>query len=161
MRRCATSMSSAEARAEPGWTRACSVRPLRPTAAPDAAAILFGSGVSRGTGGRDGATALADLALLTGNVGRPGTGLYPLSTTRPTAQGLEGHGCGRLAARGTGKAPSGDPRRNRSRGRSRFLYVVGNDPALAVADEARTRASPWTRCPFLVVQDSFLTDTAT
>ena len=40
-----------------------------------------------------------------------------------------------------------------------FLYVVGEDLALALADEARTRTS-LSAAPFLVVQDSYLTETA-
>lgn len=42
------------------------------------AAIYWGMGISQSTHGTDNAISLANLALLTGNVGRPGTGVNPL-----------------------------------------------------------------------------------
>ncbi len=63
---------------------ACGVEPdlLRTAAAAfgqaAAAAIIYGTGVTQGPGAVATVSALADLALLTGNVGRPGTGLLPL-----------------------------------------------------------------------------------
>jgi len=44
----------------------------------DAAAIYWGMGISQSSHGTDNAISLANLALLTGNIGRPGTGLNPL-----------------------------------------------------------------------------------
>jgi predicted molibdopterin-dependent oxidoreductase YjgC len=43
-----------------------------------AAAIYWGMGISQSVHGTDNALALANLALLTGHIGRPGTGLNPL-----------------------------------------------------------------------------------
>ena len=43
-----------------------------------AAAIYWGMGISQSVHGTDNAISLANLALLTGNIGRPGTGLNPL-----------------------------------------------------------------------------------
>ncbi|MGD2157472.1 MAG: molybdopterin-dependent oxidoreductase, partial [Anaerolineales bacterium] len=43
-----------------------------------AAAIYWGMGISQSVHGTDNALSLANLALLTGNIGRPGTGLNPL-----------------------------------------------------------------------------------
>ncbi len=43
-----------------------------------AAIIFWGMGISQHTHGTDNARCLISLALLTGNVGRPGTGLHPL-----------------------------------------------------------------------------------
>ena len=40
--------------------------------------IFWGMGISQHTTGTDNARCLIDLALLTGNIGRPGTGLHPL-----------------------------------------------------------------------------------
>ncbi|NQS92541.1 MAG: formate dehydrogenase subunit alpha [Chloroflexi bacterium] len=42
------------------------------------AAIYWGMGISQSVHGTDNAIALANLALLTGNIGKPGTGLNPL-----------------------------------------------------------------------------------
>jgi formate dehydrogenase alpha subunit len=44
----------------------------------DAAAIYWGMGISQSSHGTDNALSLVNLALLTGNIGRPGTGLNPL-----------------------------------------------------------------------------------
>ena len=44
----------------------------------NAAAIYWGMGISQSVHGTDNALALANLALMTGNMGRPGTGLNPL-----------------------------------------------------------------------------------
>ncbi|MCL4236889.1 MAG: formate dehydrogenase subunit alpha [Anaerolineae bacterium] len=47
-------------------------------AAAQSAAIYWGMGISQSTHGTDNALALTNLALLTGHIGRPGTGLNPL-----------------------------------------------------------------------------------
>jgi formate dehydrogenase alpha subunit len=44
----------------------------------NAATIYWGMGISQSSHGTDNAISLANLALLTGNIGRPGTGLNPL-----------------------------------------------------------------------------------
>jgi len=44
----------------------------------NAAAIYWGMGISQSSHGTDNAISLANLALLTGHIGRPGTGLNPL-----------------------------------------------------------------------------------
>lgn len=44
----------------------------------DRAAIYWGMGISQSVHGTDNALSLANLALLTGNIGKPGTGLNPL-----------------------------------------------------------------------------------
>ncbi len=46
--------------------------------APSAAMIFWGMGISQHVHGTDNARCLIALALLTGQVGRPGTGLHPL-----------------------------------------------------------------------------------
>ena len=47
-------------------------------AGADRAAIYWGMGISQSVHGTDNAISLANLALLTGNIGKPGTGLNPL-----------------------------------------------------------------------------------
>src|SRR5438093_13546831 len=42
------------------------------------AMIFWGMGISQHSTGTDNARCLVNLALLTGNIGRPGTGLHPL-----------------------------------------------------------------------------------
>lgn len=53
-------------------------RAARLYAAAPSAAIYWGMGISQSTHGTDNALALVNLALLTGNIGRPGAGLNPL-----------------------------------------------------------------------------------
>jgi formate dehydrogenase alpha subunit len=148
----------------------------------DAAATIYGTGALRGPEGATTVAALAYLALLTGNFGRPGTGLIPLRSgansqgvadmgVRP--DGLPGgipfstpEALARLEA--AWGAPLADLPRGASLGEMiaalktgdvSVLYVLGADPALAVADETGTGKALET-ADFVVVQDSFLTDTA-
>jgi predicted molibdopterin-dependent oxidoreductase YjgC len=123
------------------------------------------------------------LALVTGNMGRPGTGIYPLRSGA-NSQGL--YDMGVRPDRLPGGELPGDaeavvrletawgatlPREAlgltlgqaldaAEAGKMGFLYVVGADPALSVADQAKTLEA-LQAVGFLVVQDSFLTDTAT
>ena len=69
----------------PEWAESISAVPAdhirqaaRMYAKAGAAAIYWGMGISQSVHGTDNALALANLALLTGHIGRPGTGLNPL-----------------------------------------------------------------------------------
>ncbi len=131
----------------------------------DAAAIIFGRGVTEGPGAADTVAALADLALLTGNLGRPGTGLYPLKSGA-NSQGLVDMGVRPVLLPGGVPVASGSAGLTTDevipaieKGEIDALYVIGADPALALADETRVRAA-LDKVGFLVVQDSFLSDTA-
>jgi formate dehydrogenase alpha subunit len=53
-------------------------RAARMYAMAERAAFYWGMGISQSTHGTDNALALANLALMTGHIGRPGTGLNPL-----------------------------------------------------------------------------------
>jgi predicted molibdopterin-dependent oxidoreductase YjgC len=147
-----------------------------------AAAIIYGRGVTQGPSGAATVAALADLALLTGNIGRPGTGLYPLRS------GANSQGLADMGVR-PGLLPGGVPLTNADgvsrveaawgasladnaegfsldemvsaieKGEVGALYVVGADPALALEDEQRVRRA-LDKVGFLVVEDSFLSDTA-
>jgi formate dehydrogenase alpha subunit len=146
-----------------------------------AAAIIYGTGVTQGSEGVATVTALADLSLLTGNFGRPGTGLYPLCSganseglaqmgVRPAAlPGAVSLACAETVARmeaawgcSVNAAPglsAAEMVRGLETGEIKTLFVVGADPALALPDENRVRKA-LDQVDFLVVQDSFLTDTA-
>ncbi len=147
-----------------------------------AAAILFGPGLTHGSTGVASVKAVTDLALLTGNIGRPGTGVYPLRAGA-NSQGLFDMGLrpdrlpggslpndpeavARLEAAWGATLSAAVPGRTSSqvleaaeKGEIGFLYVVGTDPALSAADEARTRQA-LTKVNCVVLQDSFLTETA-
>ncbi len=147
-----------------------------------AATIIYGTGAVQGPAGTATVAALADLALLTGNVGRPGAGVVPLRSGA-NSQGLADMGVrpaclpGGVAADALAdvarlEAAWGVSLGGLAAGVSltemipamqggglSILYVVGADPALAISDEKVVRAALDT-VDFLVVQDSFLTDTA-
>ena len=129
-----------------------------------AAAILYGAGVARGPQAAATVAALADLAMLTGNLGRPGTGLYPLRSGA-NSQGLADMGVrpDRLPGGNTsGLAAGGSVAEIISgveSGDIAALYVVGADPALAIPMQKRVRAA-LEKVEFLVVEDSFPSDTA-
>jgi predicted molibdopterin-dependent oxidoreductase YjgC len=147
-----------------------------------AATIIYGTGAVQGPAGASTVAALADLALITGNIGRPGTGVVPLRIGA-NSQGLADMGVrpDRLPGGATADAVADLARVEAAWGVSlgslaagaslsemipamlsgelSVLYVLGADPALAVADEKTVRAA-LDRVDFVVVQDSFLTDTA-
>jgi formate dehydrogenase (NADP+) alpha subunit len=147
-----------------------------------AGAIFIGLGLTQGTQGEETVRAAASLALLTGNVGRPGAGLYAVRSGA-NSQGLIDMGVrpGRLPG---GASPSQSASVAKleaawgaelaslipgvaladlvpaiEAGTIKALYVVGADPALALADDERTRKA-LAKLDVLVVQDSFPTDTA-
>ncbi len=139
-----------------------------------AAAIFVGPGLSQGAQAVEAIGAAADLALLTGNVGRPGAGLYAVRAGA-NSQGLKDMGVrpdglpvdaakleaawgANLAALPAGVALA-DLVPAIEAGAIKALYVIGADPALALADDERTKAA-LAKLECLVVQDSFPTDTA-
>ncbi|HEY5530013.1 MAG TPA: molybdopterin-dependent oxidoreductase [Thermoleophilia bacterium] len=166
----------------------CGVEPSLLRAAAEAyagagaAAILFGTGLTQQPGSVLAVSAIADLAMLTGNIGKAGTGVGPL-LGRANSQGIRDMGVSpRFLPAGANVAdPDSRARFTQAWGGSpgpaevgkglfdildaaenggvRFLYVVGDNPAMAVPDEQRVRSSLG-KTEFLVVQDSFLSETA-
>ena len=146
------------------------------------AAVLVGTGAAQGPKSKAVMAAIADLMLLTGNVGRPGTGLFPLRSGA-NSQGLAdmgvrpdkfpgGASVADAAAAARLEAAWGMPISGLAAGvptmrlvdalRSgdiEVLYVVGADPALALRGEGAVHEA-LEQAGFVVVQDSFLTETA-
>jgi predicted molibdopterin-dependent oxidoreductase YjgC len=148
----------------------------------EAATVIYGPAAVQGPKGVSTAAALAYLVMLTGNVGRPGAGLIPLRSGA-NSQGLVDMGV--RPNRLPGDVSLGDPQHvarveaawgvglgDLARGASvgemvaamkigdmKLLYVLGADPALAVPDEKGVRRA-LEGTHFVVVQDSYLTDTA-
>ncbi|BDG59237.1 formate dehydrogenase subunit alpha [Caldinitratiruptor microaerophilus] len=146
-----------------------------------AAAIFWGMGISQHTTGTDNALALVNLALLCGQLGRPGTGLNPLRGQN----NVQGAGdMGALPHVLPGYVPVTDAEGRRRfealwgvrlpeapgltatevteaacDGRVRALYVMGENPALTDANLNHVRHC-LEQLEFLVVQDIFLTETA-
>jgi formate dehydrogenase major subunit len=143
--------------------------------------ILWGMGISQHVHGTDNARCLIALALLTGQVGRPGTGLHPLRGQN-NVQGASDAGLipmmlpdyrrvDNAAARGSFEALWGrplDPKPGLTvveimdavhAGTIRGMYVMGENPAMSDPDVEHARQA-LAELEMLVVQDIFLTETA-
>ncbi|MGD9951202.1 MAG: formate dehydrogenase subunit alpha [Burkholderiales bacterium] len=146
-----------------------------------ASIILWGMGVSQHVHGTDNARCLIALTLMTGQVGRPGTGLHPLRGQN-NVQGASDSGLipmmypdyQRVAtpeARSRFEKYWGaelDPKPGLTvveimdaayEGRIRGMYIMGENPAMSDPDLAHARAA-MAKLEHLVVQDIFLTETA-
>lgn len=145
------------------------------------AMILWGMGVSQHVHGTDNARCLIALALATGHIGRPGTGLHPLRGQN-NVQGASDAGLIPMmlpdyqriddpAARARFEAAWGstlDPRPGltvveiidaAAAGRIEGMYILGENPAMSDPDLGHAREG-LARLKHLVVQDLFLTETA-
>jgi formate dehydrogenase major subunit len=146
-----------------------------------AAMIFWGMGVSQHTHGTDNVRCLIALALMTGQIGRPGTGLHPLRGQN-NVQGASDVGLipmmlpdyGRVAdavVRARFEALWGvplDPKPGLTvveildaarRGEIKGMVIMGENPAMSDPDLAHARAG-LAALEHLVVQDIFLTETA-
>ncbi|ROR34227.1 formate dehydrogenase subunit alpha [Inmirania thermothiophila] len=145
------------------------------------AMILWGMGVSQHTHGTDNVRALIALALVTGQIGRRGTGLHPLRGQN-NVQGASDAGL--IPMMLPGYAPVADAEARvrferlwgarlaaepgltvveildaAARGEIRGMYIVGENPAMSDPNLAHAREG-LARLDHLVVQDLFLTETA-
>jgi formate dehydrogenase major subunit len=143
--------------------------------------ILWGMGVSQHVHGTDNARCLIALALMTGQVGRPGCGLHPLRGQN-NVQGASD--CGLIpmvypdyqrvdnpAAQKKFEALWGaklDPKPGLTvveimdavhAGQIRGMYIMGENPAMSDPDAGHARQA-LADLDHLVVQDIFLTETA-
>ncbi len=142
--------------------------------------LLWGMGVTQHTCGTDNAHALVNLMLLTGQVGKPGSGISPLRgqnnvqgcgdagclpDTLPGMQGLGVAVVAKFGAAWGGDLPvepglvATEMIEEAGAGRLDCMYIVGenpllSDPYLAHATEAIERLK------FLIVQEIFMTETA-
>ncbi|MGL4243506.1 MAG: molybdopterin oxidoreductase family protein, partial [Beijerinckiaceae bacterium] len=143
--------------------------------------IFWGMGVSQHTHGTDNARCLISLAMLTGNVGRPGTGLHPLRGQN-NVQGASDAGLIPMFLPDYARVSNGvsraklealwgaaiDPQPGltvteildaAARGAIRAMYIMGENPAMSDPDVAHAREA-LASLDHLVVQDIFLTETA-
>ncbi|KPL54558.1 formate dehydrogenase [Prosthecomicrobium hirschii] len=161
---------------------AATLREVARTYATSERSIIFwGMGVSQHTHGTDNARCLIALALITGHVGRPGTGLHPLRGQN-NVQGASDAGLIPMVfpdyqsvenpdVRGRFEDLWGrtlDPKRGLTvveiideayEGKIKAMYVQGENPAMSDPDQNHARAA-LCRLDHLVVQDIFLTETA-
>ena len=146
-----------------------------------AAMILWGMGISQHVHGTDNARCLIALTMLTGQVGRPGTGLHPLRGQN-NVQGASDAGLipmvfpdyqrvDNAGAHARFEAMWGAPLDAKpgltvveimnavQAGDIRGMYVMGENPAMSDPDVRHARAA-LAELDMLVVQDIFLTETA-
>ncbi len=153
----------------------------RTYARAEAAIIFWGMGISQHVHGTDNARCLIALALITGQVGRPGAGLHPLRGQNnvqgasdaglipmfyPDYQSVEGAAV-RAKFEALWHTPLDDKRgltvveimdavhRDEIKG----MYIMGENPAMSDPDVEHARAA-LAHLEHLVVQDIFLTETA-
>ncbi|TRD23575.1 formate dehydrogenase subunit alpha [Palleronia caenipelagi] len=143
--------------------------------------IFWGMGVSQHVHGTDNCRCLIALALITGHVGRPGTGLHPLRGQN-NVQGASDAGLIPMSfpdyvpvtdpeARARFEDAWGrplDPEKGLTvveiidaihAGEIRGMYVMGENPAMSDPDQNHARGA-LAKLDHLVVQDIFLTETA-
>ncbi len=143
--------------------------------------ILWGMGISQHVHGTDNARCLIALALCTGQIGRPGTGLHPLRGQN-NVQGASDSGLIPMVfpdyqrvdnpqARRRFEALWGaelDPKPGLTvveivnaahEGKIRGMYIMGENPAMSDPEAEHAREA-LARLEHLVVQDIFLTETA-
>ncbi|WP_028577983.1 formate dehydrogenase subunit alpha [Desulfomicrobium escambiense] len=153
-------------------------RAARLYARAGAATILYCMGITQHACGTDTVLALADLALLCGQVGRPGAGINPLRGQNNVQGscdmgGLPGFlpGYGRVddeAALGRmeslwmtslSRTPGLTATEMFASPQVRAMFIMGENPAVSDADVAHVRKR-LEGLDFLAVQDIFLTETA-
>ncbi|MEO8485651.1 MAG: formate dehydrogenase subunit alpha [Betaproteobacteria bacterium] len=142
--------------------------------------ILWGMGISQHIHGTDNARCLIALAMLTGQVGRPGTGLHPLRGQNnvqgasdaglipmvfPDYQRVDNAGLRASFEKLWGASLDPEPGLTVveiinavSAGAIRGMYVMGENPAMSDPDAGHAREA-LAKLEMLVVQDIFLTET--
>jgi formate dehydrogenase major subunit len=153
----------------------------RTYARAESAIIFWGMGVSQHTHGTDNARCLIALALITGQIGRPGTGLHPLRGQN-NVQGASDAGLIPMffpdyksvenpdirAKVETLWDTKLDPKRGLTvveimdaihAGTIKGMYILGENPAMSDPDLNHAREA-LAHLEHLVVQDLFLTETA-
>jgi formate dehydrogenase major subunit len=145
------------------------------------AIIFWGMGISQHTTGTDNARCLISLALMTGNFGRPGTGLHPLRGQNNVQgasdaglipmvytgyQGVDNPEVQKKFEQAWGVAL--DPKPGLTvveiahaalKGEIKGMYMMGENPFLSDPNINKVRKA-LSSLEFLVVQDIFLTETA-
>ncbi len=153
----------------------------RTYATADRSIIFWGMGISQHIHGTDNARCLIALALITGQVGRPGTGLHPLRGQN-NVQGASDAGLIPMMFPDYQSVESADIRKrfedvwgapldsNKGltvveimnavvAGRIKGMYIMGENPAMSDPDSQHAREA-LAKLDHLVVQDLFLTETA-
>ena len=145
------------------------------------AMIIYSMGITQQSHGTDNVHAIANLAMITGNIGKPSSGIYPLRSQNNNQGACD---MGTLpdvytgyqrvdspdiqkkfeAAWGT-KLPSSpgltvpEIIKAAHKGKIKSLYLIGENPVISQADAGNVTEA-LKKLEFLVVQDLFLTESA-
>ncbi len=145
------------------------------------AGIYYTMGITQHTSGTDNVLALANLALLTGNIGKHGAGLNPLRGQN-NVQGSSDMGCLPVFFPGYHRVDDDEARKKFEKiwqaelspkpglmatemtgamleGRLKGLWIMGENPILSDPNSDHVRKA-FEQLDLLVVQDIFLTETA-
>lgn len=145
------------------------------------AMIFWGMGISQHTTGTDNARSLINLCLMTGNIGRPGTGLHPLRGQN-NVQGASDAGLIPNVFPGYQNVENAETREKFEsawkakldpikgltvveimsevlKGNIRAMYMLGENPFLSDPNINKVKKA-LTKMEFLCVQDIFMTETA-
>jgi len=156
-------------------------RAARLFARAERASIVYSMGITQHTTGTDNVLALANLAMLTGNVGRESTGVNPLRgqnnvqgacdlaalpNVLPGYQKVDDPALRANFEKDWGVSLPAEPgltvvemMHAAERGDVRAIYIMGENPALSDPNVNRARKA-LAKLDLLVVQDIFLTETA-
>ena len=143
--------------------------------------VFWGMGISQHTTGTDNARCLISLCLMTGNVGKPGTGLHPLRghnnvqgasdaglipMVYPDYQPVADAGIRQKFEAAWGRTLDDKPSltvveimKAALAGSIKGMYILGENPFISDPNSNKVRKALST-LDFLVVQDIFLTETA-
>lgn len=150
-------------------------------ATSDPAAILYAMGITQHSHGTDNVLATANLAMLTGNVGKPSSGVNPLRGQN-NVQGACDLGALPNVYSGYQQVANGEVRAKFEdswgcalpaepgmaltemfgaidEGRLKAMYIMGENPVLTDPDAEHVERA-LRKLKFLIVQDIFLTETA-
>jgi formate dehydrogenase alpha subunit len=156
------------------------IKAARLYASSKRATILYAMGITQHTSGTANVASLANLAMLTGNVGRPSTGIYPLRgqnnvqgacdmgalpdylpgyqrVAKEEVRALFEEKWGRPLPHDRGLTVLEMMEAARA-GKIRAMYIMGENPVLSDPDMAGTEAA-LEKLDFLIVQDIFPTET--
>ncbi len=145
------------------------------------AAIYYTMGITQHTSGTDNVKALANLALMTGNLGKPGTGLNPLRGQN-NVQGASDMACAPVFLPGYQRVDNDEARQRFEEfwggplpakvglaatemsqamidGTIDAMWVMGENPVMSDPNLSHARKA-FGSVKFLVVQDIFLSETA-
>lgn len=171
----------------PEWASAICQIPAEPIrkaarmyASSNASSIIYSMGITQHVNGTENVMSLSNLALVTGNIGKPGTGVNPLRGQN-NVQGACDLGALPVVMTGYQKIDAAETRHKfreawgvdlpenkgltvtealpaAAKGTVKMLYITGENPMVSDPDTQHVKEG--LEKAFLVVQDIFLTETA-